>query len=76
MAIFLFRGQVTGPGRADQRGPLITNQAQQILGDEQTGLTHLTKIIQKGLRDIGVIYGEELRDEGPPMDFVSIGGGR
>jgi nuclear pore complex protein Nup54 len=34
----------------------------QILGEEQAGLTHLTRIIQKDLRDIGVIYGE---DDGP-----------
>ena len=34
----------------------------QILGEQQSGLTHLTRIIQKDLRDIGVIYGE---DDGP-----------
>lgn len=38
------------------------NQIVQILGEEQAGLTHLTRIIQRDLRDIGIIYGE---DEGP-----------
>ncbi|KAH9171808.1 nucleoporin complex subunit 54-domain-containing protein [Lactarius sanguifluus] len=38
------------------------NQIVQILGEQQAGLTHLTRIIQKDLRDIGIIYGE---DEGP-----------
>lgn len=35
------------------------NQIVQILGEQQAGLTHLTRIIQKDLRDIGVIYGED-----------------
>lgn len=34
----------------------------QILREQQAGLTHLTRIIQKDLRDIGVVYGE---DDGP-----------
>ena len=34
----------------------------QILREQQAGLTHLTRIIQKDLRDIGIIYGE---DDGP-----------
>ncbi|KAI9433031.1 nucleoporin complex subunit 54-domain-containing protein [Lactarius indigo] len=38
------------------------NQIVQILGEQQAGLTHLTRIIQKDVRDIGIIYGE---DEGP-----------
>jgi hypothetical protein len=37
----------------------------------------LTKIIQKDLREIGVIYGEEMAyDEGPPVDLLRIGGAR
>ncbi|KAF8273665.1 nucleoporin complex subunit 54-domain-containing protein [Lactarius quietus] len=38
------------------------NQIVQILGEQQAGLTHLTRIIRRDLRDIGVIYGE---DDGP-----------
>ncbi|KAI9459223.1 nucleoporin complex subunit 54-domain-containing protein [Lactarius psammicola] len=38
------------------------NQIVQILGEQQAGLTHLTRIIQKDVRDIGIIYGE---DDGP-----------
>lgn len=53
---------------------LMTNPFLQILGDEQAGLTHLTKILQKDLRDIGVIYGEEMAEEGPPLDLLTIGG--
>ncbi|KAI9513385.1 nucleoporin complex subunit 54-domain-containing protein [Russula earlei] len=39
------------------------HQIVQILGEQQAGLTHLTKILQKALRDIGVIYGEEMGEE-------------
>lgn len=46
----------------------------QILGDEQAGLTHLMRILQRDLRDIGVIYGEETAEEGPPLDLLTIGG--
>jgi len=53
------------------------NQIVQILGEEQAGLTHLTKILKKDLRDIGVIYGEEtMTEEGPPMDLLTTGSGR
>jgi hypothetical protein len=41
--------------------------------DEQAGLTHLTKILQRDLRDIGVIYGEEMAEEGPPLDLLNKG---
>jgi len=50
------------------------NQIVQILGEEQAGLSHLTKILQTGLRDIGVIYGEEMTEERPPMDLISTSG--
>jgi len=46
----------------------------QILGDEQAGLTHLTKILERDLRDIGVIYGEEAAEEGPRLDLLTMGG--
>lgn len=49
------------------------NQIVQILVDEQAGLTHLTKILQRDLRDIGVIYGEEMAEEGPPLDLLNKG---
>jgi len=52
------------------------NQIVQILAEEQAGLTHLTKIIQKDMREIGVIYGEELAYEGPPVDLLTIRGAR
>jgi nuclear pore complex protein Nup54 len=45
--------------RARSKGVLTRLQ---ILGEQQAGLTHLTRIIQKDLRDIGIIYGE---DDGP-----------
>jgi Nup54 C-terminal interacting domain len=45
----------------------------QILGDQQAGMTHLTKILQKDLRDIGVIYGEETAEEGPPLELLTMG---
>jgi hypothetical protein len=35
----------------------------QILGEEQAGLAHLTKILQRDRRDIGVIYGEEMGED-------------
>jgi len=60
------------PARSSET--LITNPLHQILGDEQAGLTHLTKILQKDLRDIGVIYGEEMAEEGPPLDLLTMGG--
>ncbi|KAI0305093.1 nucleoporin complex subunit 54-domain-containing protein, partial [Multifurca ochricompacta] len=48
------------------------NQIVQILGEQQVGLTHLTKILQKDLRDIGVIYGEEMTEEDkPPVDLLT-----
>jgi hypothetical protein len=36
-------------------------------------LTHLTKILKRDLRDIGVIYGEETAEEGPPLDLLNKG---
>ncbi|KAI0317359.1 nucleoporin complex subunit 54-domain-containing protein [Amylostereum chailletii] len=39
------------------------NQIVQILSEQQAGLAHVTKIVQKGLRDTAVIYGEEPRAE-------------
>ncbi|KAI0058469.1 hypothetical protein BV25DRAFT_1239656 [Artomyces pyxidatus] len=40
------------------------NQIVQILAEQQAGLAHLTKILQKDLRDTAVIYGEgETEDE-------------
>ncbi|KAH9973980.1 nucleoporin complex subunit 54-domain-containing protein [Lactifluus volemus] len=39
------------------------NQIVQILGEEQAGLAHLTKILQRDRRDIGVIYGEEMGED-------------
>jgi nuclear pore complex protein Nup54 len=48
----------------------------QILGDQQAGMTHLTRILQKDLREIGVIYGEEATEEGPPLDLLTIGSAR
>ncbi|KAA1474539.1 hypothetical protein DENSPDRAFT_781955 [Dentipellis sp. KUC8613] len=41
------------------------NQIVQILAEEQAGLAHLTKILQKDLRDVAVIYGEGEREEEP-----------
>jgi len=41
--------------------------------DEQAGLTYLTKILQRDLRDIGVIYGEEIAEEGPPLGLLNKG---
>ncbi|KAH9993310.1 nucleoporin complex subunit 54-domain-containing protein [Russula compacta] len=51
------------------------NQIVQILGEEQAGLTHLTKILRRDLRDIGVIYGEEVTEEGPGLELLRIEGG-
>jgi len=49
------------------------NQIVQILVDEQAGLMYLTKILQRDLRDIGVIYGEEMAVEGPPLGLLNKG---
>jgi nuclear pore complex protein Nup54 len=34
-----------------------------VLGEQQAGLAHLTKVLQKDLRDLTVIEGREVRDE-------------
>ncbi|EMD36850.1 hypothetical protein CERSUDRAFT_114774 [Gelatoporia subvermispora B] len=41
------------------------NQLAQILADEQAGIAHFTKILQKDLKDIAVIKGENVREEEP-----------
>ncbi|KAI0267500.1 nucleoporin complex subunit 54-domain-containing protein [Gloeopeniophorella convolvens] len=47
-------------------------QIVQILGEQQAGLAHLTKILQKDLRDTAVIYGEEeVSEERAPVDLLS-----
>jgi nuclear pore complex protein Nup54 len=35
----------------------------QILADQQAGLSHLTRLLQKDLRDLAIIEGTETRDE-------------
>jgi nuclear pore complex protein Nup54 len=48
-----------------------------VLGEQQAGLAHLTRILQKGLRDLTVIEGREVRDEDgrvkEPSLSVSLG---
>ncbi|KAI0049497.1 hypothetical protein FA95DRAFT_1581713 [Auriscalpium vulgare] len=46
-------------------------QIVQILAEQQAGLAHLTKILQKGLRDTAVIYGEAEVEEERRSDLLS-----
>ena len=39
----------------------------QILAEEQAGLAHLTKILQKDLKDLAVIEGRPVKDEEPDI---------
>ena len=43
---------------------LVVWRAVQILADEQAGLVHLTKLLQKDLKDLAVIQGSP-REEDP-----------
>lgn len=45
----------------------------QILAEEQAGLAHLTKILQKDMKDVAVIYGE---GDGQPDESASSPQGR
>lgn len=39
----------------------------QILAEEQAGLVHLTKILQKDLKDLAVIQGTAVKEEEPDL---------
>jgi len=46
------------------------SQIAQILADEQAGLGHLTKVLQKDMRDLGVILGTPVK-QAAESDFAA-----
>ncbi|OCH91182.1 hypothetical protein OBBRIDRAFT_729273 [Obba rivulosa] len=69
-------GAVNAARERDRRGGNVEwtvvdedglNQLAQILAEEQAGLAHLTTILQKDLRDIAVIKGENVKEEEPDV---------
>jgi nuclear pore complex protein Nup54 len=42
-----------------------------VLGEQQAGLAHLTKVLKKDLRDLEVVEGKEVRDESGKIKDMS-----